>query len=98
MKTLTYGTLLSREEFDEAFERGGPEADGKIFHKAPYGRSTFHFVNDPRVGTCELTCSELWGEITKAQEESACDCDISAHRAAGQWCSDVLGVLGFEWV
>lgn len=99
---MTYGVLPTREEFDAAFEAncGGHYGDA------------FAFGNDSRVGTCELTCSELWAELTKAQGEwrectPACECDeprveSGDHKgcweAAGQWCSDVLGVLGFEWV
>lgn len=103
MKTLTYGTLPSREEFEAAWEAHDPPAHGR-----------FAFYNDPRVGTCELTCSELWAELVNARREwelggECSECSGPCQEArrsdsiispdtAGQWCSDVLGVLGFEWV
>ncbi len=91
-KSMTYGVLPTREEFDTAFEQVSPLT----------GR--FRFSNDPRVGTVELTCSELWREIGKAHDEwyaagvSDADRNTASEDAAGQWCSDVLGVLGFEWI
>lgn len=86
MKTLTYGTLPSRAEFETAFYRQGLVGN------------LFPFSNDPRVGTCELTCSELWGELVKAHYNWM-HCELGRHRErAGRWCSDVLGILGFEWV
>lgn len=90
-ETLTYGVLPSREEFETAFDQYVPGI-------------RFEFDNDPRVGTCALTASELWEELVKAREESLGVCSIKAPHApcsieaAGQWCSDVLSVLGFEWV
>ena len=104
MKPMTYGILPSREEFEEAFAKVvGRDAHretvlGAGLAHTVRGDPRFHFANDPRVGTCELTCSELWGELEKAQLDwgnpggTTCDDD------AGQWCSDVLGVLGFEWI
>lgn len=91
-KTLTYGTLPEREEFEAAFAR---ETNWSY---------RFVFANDPRVGTCELTCNELWRELVKARALWAGDVEDTwegryseeAQNAAGQWCSNVLGVLGFE--
>lgn len=48
LKPLTYGTLPSEDEFREAF--------GKLMERER--ETLFQFVNDPRVGTCELT--GLW--------------------------------------
>lgn len=93
-KSMPYGVLPLREEFDAAFAATCPVASVAIANER-----AFAFASDPRVGTCELICSELWRELEKAQAEwenngeTEAECD-----AAGQWCSGVLGVLGFEWV
>lgn len=120
-KTLTYGTLPTREKFEAAFEQVVGEKCGICKDKWPcatakmsgglhYPDTLFSFRNDPRVGTCELTCNELWRELVRAQKEWVdlpCDCgkgdgnhdgnEGCTPQDAGQWCSDVLGVLGFEW-
>lgn len=53
----------------------------------------FRFGNDPRVGTCDLTQDELWDELKKAHQDYE-----SGQEDAGNFCSCVLSVLGFEWV
>lgn len=104
LKPLTYGTLPSEVEFREAFARICLP-DGHFADEAePPAR--FRFTNDSRVDTCELTCSELWREVNKALAEGNgfvwrggkwADGGKSDD-AAGQWCSEVLRVLGWEWI
>lgn len=97
-KSMTYGVLPSREEFDTAWEAVVDEGAARAGNQGP-GMPRFYFIDDPRVGTCALTRAELWAELRRAQGEwenngeTEAECD-----AAGQWCSQVLGVLGFEWV
>lgn len=85
MRTLTYGVLPTREEFETAFDQYVPGI-------------RFEFDNDPRVGTCELTASELWQELEDAVGAWESARYHKTREAAGQWCSAVLSVLGFKWV
>lgn len=96
-KTLTYGTLPTREEFGAAFERECKREYAEIAGERCFSAPIFAFTNDPRVGTVTLTCSELWRELNDALIDYR-ECGQPAADTAGQWCSDVLGVLGFEWV
>ncbi len=82
MKTVTYGVMPTREEFDAAYEVASTD-DG-------HG---FRFRNDKRIGNGELTCSELWDELVKAHAEFE-----AGDEEAGDWCSAVLGCLDWEWV
>lgn len=95
-RTMTFGVMPSKEEFDEACAAKDPDS----------GRSAdedgFSFGNDPRVGTVTMTPDELWKELLKARaEHDAVDGssdDGGDPEKAGDWCSSVLGCLGFEWV
>jgi hypothetical protein len=55
MKSMSYGVMPTREEFDAAFEKSTPDG--------------FSFGNDKRVGNCILTADELWAELEKAHAE-----------------------------
>ena len=79
-RSMTYGTLPAMCEYDAAF-----------WAECPDGR--FMFVNDLRVGTCELSCSELWDELKRATAQF-----LDGSEPSGYWASAVLGILGFEWV
>jgi hypothetical protein len=111
-RTLTYGTLPERDEFDAAFDA---RAELHPARKLASVGAVFRFSNDPRVGTCALNNNELWAELVRAQEEWAevsgdsdtddeftaraqVEADFQRCEKAGQWCSDVLSILGFEWV
>lgn len=97
-RSMSFGVMPPREDFEAAFDRECPDG-------------TFSFGNDPCVGTCELTSSELWAEL-EAQKaahdagEHASDCagdgscsgDGCPCEEAGSWCSSVLGILGFAWI
>jgi hypothetical protein len=56
MKSMTYGQLPSKSEFEKAFDK---EVDG----------DTYSFGRDPRVGTDKLTSRELWKELQDAVSE-----------------------------
>ena len=89
--TKTYGTMPTREEFDQCWDARMAEegaSDG------------FHFGNDKRLGTCTLSQDELWEELQKAHREwnGALDHNDDSEHVLGDWISCVLGVLGFEWV
>lgn len=96
--SMTYGVMPDRDLFTRAFEARCPEG-------------TFSFGNDPYVGTDELTCQQLWDELTsqhmtwEAGEhadgcpgDGSCGGDGCPCEDAGSWCSSVLGILGFEWI
>ena len=93
---MTFGTMPSREELDAACAEEG-EDDGRSVDN--HG---FHFGNDPRLGTVRLSSDELWTELQKARAEydavDGSSDDGGAPERAGDWCSAVLGQLGFEWV
>lgn len=87
MISMTYGILPSEDDFRKAFEVLEPEMrDGK-----------FHFGNDKRVGTCAMTCSELWLEVQKAFTEFESD-PTWEENGPGDWVSAVLYCLDFEWI
>lgn len=89
-RTMTFGVMPSREEFDAAW---GDVAGGD---------ERFSFGNDPRVGNCQLGSGELWDELQRARAEydavDGSSDDGGEPESAGDWCSSVLGCLGFEWV
>jgi hypothetical protein len=100
MKSMRYGTLPSKEEFVESFERlEGLPSDGK-----------FRIRNDPYYGTDDLTVYELWAAVQKAcrtweqgsaeptDEEHTDNQSFADAEQAGDFCSAVLGILGIEWV
>lgn len=91
--TLTYGEMPSRRQFDRAWDLMRPETDD--------GEEGFAFGNDKRVGTCVMTCGQLWAELEKAADEYSGLLDGDTDQdpeAVGSWIADVLGCLGFEWV
>ncbi len=94
----SYGVMPDRDLFDRAFDARCPEG-------------TFSFGNDPYVGNDALSASQLWREL-EAQHatweagehaphcpgDGSCRGDGCPSEDAGSWCSDVLGILGFEWI
>jgi hypothetical protein len=87
MISMTYGILPSREQFDAAWEKKF------VFDGETYPMS---FGNDKRVGSCLLSREELWEELCAAHAKF--HSDNGENEMAGQWCSDVLSILGIEWV
>lgn len=88
---LPFGQLPLIEEYDRAFHV-----------KFPSGFAMF--LNDPRVGTREMSCDELWAELSMAQEEwnfwkpsKGTGLDDGGDRA-GDWVAGVLLRLGWRWV
>lgn len=75
---LSYGMLPEKSVYCDRFEAFCPDGG-------------FSFGNDKRVGTCTLSCEELWREIVKAmsglQDDDAWD-----------WTSCVLDSLNIEWI
>lgn len=98
--SMSYAVMPTREDYDRAFDAVCSDT-GK-----------FEFGNDPFVGNDALNASELWRELQTqlatweaGEHRDGCpgagDCDGSddcPSEQAGRWCSDVLGVLGFEWI
>ena len=83
---LTYGVLPSRDVFEERFDQVCP--NGK-----------FSFSRDDRVGTCELSSRDLWQEILIAHTVFALTTsEDNLSQDAGSWVSDVLCILGIEWI
>ena len=97
-KSMTYGVMPSRGEFDAACAEADPENGRSVDNHG------FHFGNDPRLGTVSLNGEELWDELVKARAEyeALLQADVAegdeAEGAVGDWISGVLGCLGFEWV
>lgn len=88
MVTMTFGVMPTREQFDAGFDQAVVEASSGTM-----ASGLFSFGSDKRVGNCALNQEELWAEITKAHAEYD-----AGDEASGDWCSAVLGCLGFEWV
>lgn len=97
-KSMTFGTMPSREDFDAACADHDPEDPPE----ACVANLGFRFGNDPRLGNDTLTPDELWKELQKAfaeyQAVDGSSDDGGAPERAGDWCSSVLGQLGFEWI
>lgn len=86
-RSMTYGVMPSLEEFDAACAEPDDECGKSVDDLG------FSFGNDPRIGTDTLTGAELWNELRKAHGEWE-----AGDEKAGDWCSCVLGCLGFEWI
>jgi|CXWL01.1.fsa_nt_gi hypothetical protein len=86
-RSMTYGVMPALEEFDAACAEPDDECGKSVDDVG------FSFGNDPRIGTDTLTGTELWNELQKARAEFE-----AGDEKAGDWCSGVLGCLGFEWV
>lgn len=87
--SMTYGVMPTREQFDAACDEPDPE-------RGPNGSAAatgFRFGNDKRVGDATLSPDELWTELQRAHAEWE-----AGSEEAGDWCSSVLGCLGFEWI
>lgn len=89
---MTFGTMPSREQYDAAWDAVEAVATADGF-RPPH---MFHFGNDPRMGSLGMTRDELWAELVRAHAEY--DVPGPGAEEAGEWCSDVLGRLGIEWV
>ncbi|MDD5547266.1 MAG: hypothetical protein PHO67_08960 [Candidatus Omnitrophica bacterium] len=89
MKSMTYGILPTESEFRAAYD--AQDTAGEL------RGGLFHFGNDKRVGTCAMTCSELWNEVQKAFGEYEVD-QKWEENGPGDWVSAVLYCLGFEWI
>lgn len=92
--TLTYGEMPSEDEFMQAWdilEQSGGLRNGK-----------FQFGNDPRVGNAEFSSYELWEELSQAHTEwesqTSDDLSETDPEETGMWISNVLSILGFEWI
>ncbi len=88
-RTMTYGVMPSREEFDAACLEHDPEDPPE----ACVANLGFRFGNDPRMGDAHLTQDELWDALLEAYVDFSV-----VDEAVGDWLSSVLGQLGFEWV
>lgn len=85
------GTFPTYEEFIARFYTVCAESD-----------NLFHFEDDSVVGTCDLTCEQLWLLLTDMysnhvhEDNSQEACARWEHTYS--WCSSVLGILGWEWM
>lgn len=86
-RPMTYGVMPSREEFDTACAEPDEERGRSVEELG------FSFGNDERIGTDTLTSGELWEELQRAHDEWE-----AGDERAGDWCSAVLGCVGFEWI
>jgi hypothetical protein len=97
----SYGVMPDRDRFGRAFDARCPDG-------------TFDVGNDPFYGNETFTESELWDALQEQlaaweRGEHGPECPGDGEctnnggqdcpsEAAGDWCSSVLGVLGFEWI
>jgi hypothetical protein len=93
LTSVTGGTMPTYDEFSDRFYTVCADSD-----------NLFAFGNDKRVGTDKLRCSDLWDELNKAYREWVYDDTPDDGESdtpgwvAYNWCSSVLGILGWEWV
>ncbi len=87
MKTMNYGEMPSREEFNAAFERECPDGTYVISHG-----TESRDRHRPDAGT--HTASSLWAELERLHNCGWSDADDSPW----SWIADILGTLGFEWI
>jgi hypothetical protein len=90
MLSMTYGTMPTREQYDEAWN--------KLEDQEELRGHKFHFGNDPRMGTDALTQYELWDELVKAHHEFETSDDENEIDEVGDWMSSVLYCLNIEWI
>ena len=86
--SVTGGTFPTWEEFEAHFNTVCADSDNLM-----------NFSNDEFVGTDKLTSEELWSLLGEVWDNHTQD-DISeeAWGLAYSWCSDVMDILGWEWV
>lgn len=87
--SMTYGVMPTRKQFDTACD----EPDLECGPNGSVAATGFRFGNDKRVGDATLSPDELWTELQRAHAEWEAGAE-----EAGDWCSSVLGCLGFEWI
>lgn len=81
---MTYGKMPERGEFDFAFQRECPHGLFEIRHGA------HHIATNDEPPAGDYSRDELWSELN-ALVGLGTDESLS-------WASDILGVLGFEWI
>jgi hypothetical protein len=90
MKSMTWGTLPPKEEFDAAFAAECPYG-----YHIVMGRSDGESCNGLKLGDGTWDADELWEAITEAVEHYGDDCLFDG---AMDVVSAILDTLGFEWV
>lgn len=80
---MTYGELPSKSAFEIAFNEECPDG--------------YSFGNDEIVGDNTLNSEELWAKLQECRSVWFHE-DSELGDKAGDWCSEVLSTLGFEWV
>jgi hypothetical protein len=99
MKTLTYGTLPSYFDFNQAFAVITPngvyalrlsDSDARMFEATGVGPYDTQYNCQRLYALCEALVWEIERpvEVTAEGEESW----------AGDFCSSILATLGFEWI
>jgi len=92
MNSMTYGTLPSRREFVRQFDLNVPDGIYRI--RPPKVRPALVGVVRPHDDISgDYKCSELWQLVKDLTREWQNGSD-----EAGDWASDILGTLGFEWI
>jgi hypothetical protein len=84
-------------------------ADGSIPNRQQFNQCcnelkciTFHFINDDRLGTCNLSIDQLWAEISNAHDEmialeQAIYFDSRQYIKRYDWLKSILSTLKIEW-
>lgn len=90
MIDVTGGTFPRWEEFEARFNAVCANSNNLL-----------SFGNDPFVGTDNLTCEQLWEilhEVWNNSESLDPETQMPGIDEAYNWCSTVLGILGWNWV
>ena len=99
MTAMTYGTLPTRAEFDEAFERECPDG-----YHMQLGETDSRAVDGFRLGDGTLTADQLWAGVTEivaylpAGMSDDDPAELAKQDAAMDLVSGIMASLGFEWV
>jgi len=92
MTTMTYGTMPTREEFDEAFDRECPNGYNIVL-----SRSDSRAMDNYNLGDGKYTARELWFAIKQIVDSE--DVDTTwADDGPMNLVSSIMETLGFEWV
>jgi hypothetical protein len=95
MKSMTYGKLPGREEFDAAFERECPNG-----YSVSLNRLDSQSVGGFKLGDGKLSADELWEAIREivTQFDNERDSNWLFEEIRMDLVSSILFTLGFEWV
>lgn len=97
MRSVTYGTLPTREEFESAF-LVRQEGRGFFVDLNPKDADLFAFVGlTVPTSRAEWSLDDTW-RVIKTLTEAWESGDVYVSDEAGFWASSLLSMFGWEWV